>query len=212
VKEGVLLNGIDKNRLKQCFHSLKNESGSAIVIALIVLAAVTIIGIASTNFSVTELLISGNDTVKKISFFNADAGIFTVPKVISLSINNKQTPTISTPPPYTFPPFAYNDAGMDTTTGDHTFYRELAGLAGYDAASDIVYQNDGIHNTDVDIQRLGSFSLSGGGAEFGSGAEGHGTSMRGVRFMLTSTGRGQKNAETVIAARYLKVLGAAGGL
>jgi hypothetical protein len=206
------LNGIDKNRLTWCFHSLKNENGSAIVIALIVLAAVTIIGIASTNFSVTELLISGNDTVKKISFFNADAGIFAIPKVISLSINNKQTPTINPIAPYTFPPFVYNDPGADTTTGDRSFYRELAGLAGYDAASDITYQNDGIHNTDVDIKRLGSFSLTGGGAEFGSGAEGHGTGMRGVRFMLTSTGRGQKNAQTTIDARYLKVLGAAGGL
>lgn len=206
------MNGIDKNRIKLCFHILKNESGSAIVIALIVLAAVTIIGIASTNFSVTELLISGNDTVKKISFFNADAGIFTIPKIISLAINNKQTPTINPVAPYTFPPFAYYDAGTDTTTGDRTFYRELAGLEDHDAASDIVYQNDGTHNTDVDVRRLGSFSLVGGGAEFGSGAEGHGTSMRGVRFMMTSTGRGQKNAETIIDARYLKVLGAAGGL
>lgn len=206
------MNGIDKNRLIWCFHSLKNEKGSAIVIALIVLAAVTIIGIASTNFSVTEMLISGNDTVKKTSFFNSDAGIFAIPKIISLSINNKQTPTINPIAPYTFPPFAYNDAGTDTTTGDRSFYRELSGLADHDAASDIVYQNDGVHDTDVDIERLGSFSLVGGGAEFGSGAEGHGTSMRGVRFMLTSTGRAQKNAETVIDARYLKILGAAGGL
>lgn len=198
--------GNNKNRLRWYFSSFENENGSAIVIALIVLAALTIIGIASSNFSVTELFISANDTVKKISFFNSDAGVFAVPKVISQSINEKQTPSTLSPP------FTFNDIGIDTTSGDRSLYRELAGLEDHDTNADIIFQNDGLHNTEVDIERLGSFSLVGGGAEFGSGAEGHGTGLKGIRFRLASTGRAEKNAETVIEARYLKVLGTAGGL
>ncbi len=201
---------INKMRLRRYFFILENENGSAIVIALIILAALTIIGIASSNFSITELLISANDTVKKISFFNSDAGIFATPKVISQSINEKQTP-ISLSPPFTFPSVGNNDE----QAGDYTLFRKLSGFDNddpHDSAADIIFQNDGLHNTGIDIERLGSFSLVGGGAEFGTGAEGHAASLKGIRFRLDSTGRGEKNAETIIEARYLKVIGTAGGL
>ncbi len=199
-------------------HCIKNEKGSAIVIVLLILIAVTVIGVTSSNVSITELFITGNDVVKKISLLNADAGTFAVPKVISQAINDKATPTT---PPVPAPPatpsfgiFDYADAGSDITDGDRTFYRELAGFIGPDvpAADDISFQNDGVNSTGVNVERIGSFSLVGGGAEFASGAEGHGISLKGIRFNLTSTGTGQKNAVTVIGSRYLKVLGTAGGL
>ena len=81
-----------------------------------------------------------------------------------------------------------------------------------DTDPDISFKNDGTNDTAVDIERLGSYTLVGGGAEFGSGAEGHSTSLKGLRFNLNSTGQGPKNATTNIQARYLKVLGTAGGL
>jgi hypothetical protein len=200
------LASVNKITVQKFFSEVNNEKGSAIVLALIVLAAITIIGVASSNFSVTELFVARNDTVKKISFFNADAGIFATPKVISRSINNKETPAEFSPP------FSYVDAGNDTTIGDRTFYRELAGLEDHDDAADISFQNDGVNTTSIDVTRLGSFSMIGGGAEFASGAEGHGAGYKGVRFNLLSAGTGQNNALTSIQARYLKVLGAAGGL
>jgi hypothetical protein len=183
-----------------------NQDGSAIVIALVVLAAVTVIGVTSSNISITELFVSGNDVVKKASFFNSDAGVFVAPKVISRSIDDRQTPAALSPP------FTFVDTGDDNTSGDRSFYRELAGYEDHDADADVTFQNDGVFDTEVDVERLGSFTLAGGGAEFGSGVEGHGTSLKGIRFLMTSTGRAQKNAETQIEARYLKVLGTAGGL
>ena len=185
---------------------LNNQDGSAIVIALIILVSLTVIGIGVSNISIEDQFIAGNDVVKKISFFNSDAGVFAVPKVISRSVNDRATPANMTPP------FVFTDVGVDTTTTDRTFYRELSGLSDYDTDGDISFQNDGTNNTTVDIQRLGSFSLVGGGAEFASGAEGHGTSLKGIRYMMTSTGTAPKNAVTIIQARYLKVLGTAGGL
>lgn len=195
-----------KKYRKRVIPVLGNENGSAIIIALIVLATVTILGITVSNISITELFISGNDVVKKISFFNADAGIYAVPKVISKAINDRETPASFSPP------FVFSDVGVDTTIGDRTFYRELSGLVAPDTDPDISFKNDGTNDTAVDIERLGSYTLVGGGAEFGSGAEGHSTSLKGIRFNLNSTGQGPKNATTNIQARYLKVLGTAGGL
>jgi hypothetical protein len=195
-----------KNYRKRVLPGLGNENGSAIIIALIVLVTLTILGIATSNISITELFISGNDVVKKISFFNADAGAFAVPKVISKAINDRETPGSFSPP------FVFSDSGDDTTIGDRTFYRELSGLVDPDTDPDISFKNDGTNDTAVDIERLGSYTLVGGGAEFGSGAEGHSTSLKGIRFNLNSSGQGPKNATTNLQARYLKVLGTAGGL
>lgn len=201
-----MLGAFKKNR-KFLLAALVNEDGSAIVIALITLVALTIIGIASSNISIIELFVSGNDVVKKISFFNADSGVYTVPKIISKSIDDRETPTTFTPP------FSFIDAGAsDTTTGERTFYRELSGLEDYDAAFDVTFQNDGENDTNVDVERLGSFTLVGGGAEFASGAEGHGTGLRGIRYAVNAAGQGPKDSVTNIQVRYLKVLGTAGGL
>jgi hypothetical protein len=185
---------------------LGNENGSAIIIALIILAVVTILGVTTSNISITELFLSGNDVAKKISFFNADSGVFAVPKVISRAIDDRETPIAFSPP------FVFNDIGDDATIGDRTFYRELSGFASPDSAPEISFKNDATNDTAVDIERLGSYTLVGGGAEFGSGAEGHSTSLKGLRFNLNSVGQGPKNATTNIQARYLKVIGTAGGL
>ncbi len=195
-----------KNNRKMVLPGLKNENGSAIVMALIVLVTLTILGIAVSNISITELFISGNDVVKKISFFNADSGVFAVPKVISKAIDDRETPASLSPP------FTFIDIGDDTDVNDRTFYRELSGLVDPDAGTDITFKNDETNDTQVDIERMGSYTLVGGGAEFGSGAEGQGTSLNGIRFNMNSTGQGPKNSTTNIQARYLKVLGTAGGL
>jgi hypothetical protein len=52
---------------------INNENGFVIVIALIMLAVVTVIGIAATRTSETELQISGNEKLHKLSFYAAEA-------------------------------------------------------------------------------------------------------------------------------------------
>lgn len=51
-----------------------NEHGSALIFAILILAMLTIIGVASTNTSTMESMISGNDTVAKVAFQQADGG------------------------------------------------------------------------------------------------------------------------------------------
>ena len=53
--------------------TLNNENGSVIVIALLMLAIVTIIGIAATRTSETELRFAGKEKFHKLSFYAADA-------------------------------------------------------------------------------------------------------------------------------------------
>jgi hypothetical protein len=53
--------------------TINNENGFVIVIALLMLAIVTVIGIAATRTSETELQISGNEKFHKLSFYAAEA-------------------------------------------------------------------------------------------------------------------------------------------
>jgi Tfp pilus assembly protein PilX len=58
--------------MKYIFHS--NEKGSTLIISVLILLLLTVIGIAATNTSTIEILISGNDKVHKMAFHQADGG------------------------------------------------------------------------------------------------------------------------------------------
>jgi hypothetical protein len=75
--------------MKQPCSRLRDEKGSTLVLALMILVILTLIGIAATNTSTIEIQIAGNERAYKKAFFNADAGISCVvaecPPVGSLS-------------------------------------------------------------------------------------------------------------------------------
>lgn len=54
--------------------TLKNEAGSVIVAAMLILVLLTIIGIAATSTSNTELNITSNAQLHKMAFFTAESG------------------------------------------------------------------------------------------------------------------------------------------
>lgn len=54
---------------------LSDNRGAVLVIALMLLAVLTILGIAALNTTTTEIRISGNEKVYKEAFYNAEAGI-----------------------------------------------------------------------------------------------------------------------------------------
>jgi hypothetical protein len=55
--------------------SLKNESGAAMVIALIVMVVLTLIGLAATFTSTFEILLSGEKRRTTDAFYAADSGV-----------------------------------------------------------------------------------------------------------------------------------------
>jgi type IV pilus assembly protein PilX len=54
---------------------INNRQGSAIIVALIILVLLTIIGIAATNTSTTEVQISTNALLNNVAFYTVDSGI-----------------------------------------------------------------------------------------------------------------------------------------
>lgn len=54
---------------------INNQQGSVIIVAVIILVLLTVIGIAATNTSTTEVQISTNAMLHNIAFYTADSGI-----------------------------------------------------------------------------------------------------------------------------------------
>ena len=54
---------------------INNQQGSVIIMAIIVLAMLSIIGIAATSTSTTEVQVSTNAMLHNIAFYTADSGI-----------------------------------------------------------------------------------------------------------------------------------------
>lgn len=53
---------------------LRNESGSVLILGLIMLAMLTVIGVSLTVISTTEVQISGNERIHKMAFYAAESG------------------------------------------------------------------------------------------------------------------------------------------
>ena len=61
--------------MKKMISNLKNEEGSVIIMALIVLVALTMIGIVSTDNTVVELQIVRNETIYRQNFYRAESAV-----------------------------------------------------------------------------------------------------------------------------------------
>lgn len=61
--------------MQKAISILKNEEGTVIVVALLILVMLTIIGISGTNTTVTELQIVGNDARYRQNFYRAEGAV-----------------------------------------------------------------------------------------------------------------------------------------
>ena len=61
--------------MKKMISNLNNEEGSVIIMALIVLVALTMIGIVSTDNTVVELQIVRNETIYRQNFYKAESAV-----------------------------------------------------------------------------------------------------------------------------------------
>jgi Tfp pilus assembly protein PilX len=66
---------------------LNGEDGSAMVLALMVLAILTIIGVSAINTSTTELQIVRNEQIYQINFYQAEASAYEAAQRIELEPN-----------------------------------------------------------------------------------------------------------------------------
>ncbi len=73
---------------KKILSRLNNQSGVALVIALIMIVILTLIGLASTYTSTIEIKLSGNKRGATDAFYSADSGI----QVVMANIENFDLP------------------------------------------------------------------------------------------------------------------------
>jgi len=176
-----------------------DQEGSVLVVALMMLVLLTIMGVSATTTSDIEVQVAGNERFYKVAFYNADSGIYTTPKLISLCLDNGAEQTVSA-------------ISYQGTAG--TFYREIMGYDAHDSTSDIRF-TFGNHSVDVDVARTSASNIAGGGVEFASGAEGIGVGSAGgvaIFYDMLSQGTGPNSSLVELDAVYRKVLGVAGGL
>ena len=62
--------------MKTIIKPINNENGSAIVLALIILAVLTIIGISASTTSTIELKIVRNERIDQQNFYTAEASVY----------------------------------------------------------------------------------------------------------------------------------------
>ncbi|MBW1864719.1 MAG: pilus assembly PilX N-terminal domain-containing protein, partial [Deltaproteobacteria bacterium] len=63
---------------------IQNESGSVTIIAaVLILVIVTLVGLSAMDTTTVELQIASNDQRSRIAFYNADSGVYGIPKIIS---------------------------------------------------------------------------------------------------------------------------------
>jgi len=179
-----------------------DDRGFVLVACLMIMAVLTVIGLAVTRTATVELQIAGNDRFNKEAFFRADAGIFTAPKVITQTLNAGANPNLP----------AISMIDPQDGTSDANFYRKIMG---FDTSAGGIRFALGPRNTSVNITRSGEEALPGGSAEFASGYEGIGHGATGgfaILYTLDASGQAPANARAVIEALYRKVPGTAGGL
>jgi hypothetical protein len=175
------------------------EDGSVLIVALLIMVLLTVVGLSVTRTTDIDIQIAKNDQFHKTAFFNADSGVYTTPKLISLCMDNSAEQNVA------------NISYLGTAG---TFYREIMGYDVHDAASDIQFSL-GVFAVNVDVNRTGQQNLAGGGVEFASGAEGVGVGSGGgvaIFYDMDSLGNGPSNSESNVGAVYRKVVGVGGGL
>lgn len=211
-------------------ESRNNEEGFVLVTALLIMLVLTIIGIAGSLNTSTELLIAGNDRTFKETFFNADGGVEVGQELLEQNIACiTGFATNST--------YSFNDpdaAGHDNSLIEGTFFIKSndfwRNFSPTDVPSD--YNDDdsyGIQNRDIffpvdsynksvphtNLNVAGSTKLTTGAAiQMAAGYEGPGMGIGAggayLVYDVFSQHLGKNNSESVIHVYYRHIIGQEG--
>ncbi len=195
-----------------------SDRGVALIFALVLLLVVSIIGSSATLTSQIDLKLSGNTKVIRTSFYVADGGIMLSPKVISQIITDRALPTLEQTPLIAY------DSWKKTIDDDPLLLKKIMGFdmdSEYQNedpnAADISMDKGTLGNMAVDLTRVATHYLSGGGVEFAAGTEGVGVASAAsaaIIYRLDSrgtVGTAPRTTSSNIVAQYRKVAGVAGG-
>jgi hypothetical protein len=92
---------------------IRNEEGTVLIVALLMLVLLTVIGISASTISNIELQVAGNEKSYKIAFFAADGGTEAGAELLEKNIELRAFPS----QPYTLP-------GSTVTVADADFWSQ----------------------------------------------------------------------------------------
>ena len=183
---------------------VESEGGMALVIALLLMLVGAIIGIFGVNTGVIETRIAGNERLLNLAFYTADGGADLAPVIMNDIMMN-----------YSIPNY---DSGI---TIDPSLMDELFGAADNDpdtptTSPDIRNVVGSQRRMDIDVDRLYTKVLHGGGTEFLGGYDGIGSGGSaggniGIFYRIDSLGCGPVNSRANVETVYRKVVSVAGG-
>jgi Tfp pilus assembly protein PilX len=188
---------------KKSIIQFRKRPGMVLIVALLIMAIMSIIGASAMTTSRIDIRITSNLSQDRQAFYATDGGIEQPPKYIRAAIDGGSMQAVS---------------GI-TFSAD--LYDEIMGYQ--DDAGDQIYPT--VVNPDVsvpmarntiimDVDRLKQKQLAGSGVEFGSGAEGAGTGTQGgivIFYGIDAYGTTQANSDARVDVYYRYVLGVAGG-
>jgi len=189
----------------QTFSTLKNEQGSVLVVALMILVLLTIIGISASTTSTIDIQIAGNEKFHKISFYAADGG---TQAGIELLEQN-----VSCPLGFSIEPKTIGNAEV---TNDDFWQDENPPTNPFpsDTERDIhIPISDAVPHTNLTI--FGNTQLSTGSAiQMAAGYEGKGKGAGGaggyIIYDIYSQHKGQAKSESIVNIQWRHLIGQEG--
>jgi Tfp pilus assembly protein PilX len=189
---------------------LRGDSGGALVVAMMIMAVLTILGISAIKTSNIEVWIGGNEKLYQRAFYAANGAAELAPRVIRDTIYAGQSPQydpssdVSVRDGLLDELLNFTSQNNDGDTDSPQNNPDVAiGSALYPSVSGV-----GI-DVDRDVQVM---ALPGGAMEFGAGYEGAGagTSTGGaaILYRIEATSSGPKYTSSTVQTRYLYILGA----
>lgn len=200
---------------------INNESGFALVTALVFLVILTLMGVFATNTTVLETQIAGNDRQAKDAFYHTDGGVQATIELIEQNLScptgfKNTTTTIAGIDLYGAKNFAYAEEitdinGASGTTTEDDIPSDTIRFARI--ADDPSNRNDTLPH--VNLTTFGKTRLLTGTAiQMAAGYEGKGKSAAGggsvIDFDIHSQFLGSNGTETKINAEWLHLVGMEG--
>jgi hypothetical protein len=179
--------------MKHIFHIGSNDKGSVLLISILILLLLTIIGIAATNTSTIEILISGNDKVHKMAFHQADGGTEVGIELVEQS--------------WASAGFDNNQIGAVNATNLNLYMNGTSNMPS-DSNRDAHYGGNGTH---TNLTVGGNPELSTGSAmQMAAGYEGIGKGTAGgggkIVYDIWSQHIGVANSEVMILLQWMHVM------
>jgi len=187
--------------MRKLLIPVNNQSGSMILIAMLLLVTLTLMGVASTSTSITENRIAVNEQTQKMAFYHAEAGINTTAQLIELLFENDMEPISDED-------FGFIYLIEENDSEENDFYdiirREVDEFDGESLLA-LAFQNGDVRTAIYEISYQEHYGIGGGQMFDAGGGAGSGLVEEEFIFRILSEGESLRRSNSFISAQFIKV-------